>query len=112
MNKLLTLISEAKLILGSISIVIAALIGSYNIVTDYFVTKAYAKEMESSLKQMIRSQSLQTQQNSVMLMELKLSDYEKRLSKGERLTPTETRQYNRLLKVYDKTLDQTHIITE
>lgn len=108
-GQVLKYIDEAKLIIGSISVVVASLVGGYHLVTDYFVTKAYAREMESSLKQMIRSQQLQTQQNSIMLMELKLSEYERRLAKGEKLTATEERQYQRLLKIYDKALDSTPI---
>lgn len=105
MDKILKFINEAKLIIGSISVVVAALVGGWTIVTDYFVTKAYAKELESNLKQMIKSQQVQTQQNSIMLIELKLTNFERKIADGENLTPTEQRQYQRLLEVYNKALD-------
>lgn len=100
-NKFISLVNEAKLLIGTIGVVLASLMGGYGVVTEYFVTKAYAKELESNIQQMVKSVQTQTQQNSIMIIELKLSDYERRVEKGEKLTPTEQRQYNRLLIEYN-----------
>jgi hypothetical protein len=101
MEKLKEILNNTKIVLGTISIIVASLLGGYTFVSDYFVTKVYAKELEDKFTGTMRSIQKQTQQNSIMIIELKLTEYEKRLQKNETLTPTEKRQYQRLLKIYD-----------
>lgn len=102
MKSLIELASNAKIIIGTISIIIASLIGAYTVITEHFVTTAYAKELENNFQQAIESLQQQTSQNKILIIEMKLVDYERKIQEDKTLTPTEKRQYERLLLEYNE----------
>ena len=97
--------TTAKKLLGSIIFMIASIVGGYNIVSDHFITKAYANEMVREVKtqftQKMDELQKQTKSNSVILTEMRLIRLEAKLARGEELTPTEKRIYEKLKKQYE-----------
>jgi len=96
------IIAEAKMIITTISFMVASVIGGYQIVTRYFVTKVYAKEMILSVTKQIDELKEQTLVNRHILTEMRLIRLESKLSRGEVLTPTEVRIYEKLKEDYKK----------
>jgi len=99
-NNIKKIITEAKLVISTIAFIIAALIGSYNIVTKYFVTKLYAKELISDVTNQLTELKKQTKQNHRLIIEMRMIRIENKIANGGKLTPTEARVYKNLLKNY------------
>jgi len=99
-DKIKKIVTEAKLILSSIALVITAIVGGYNVVTEYFVTKAYAKEMISDVSNQLTELKKQTIQNHKLIVEMRLIRIENKVANGNKLTPTESRIYNKLVDDY------------
>ena len=92
LNKL----NNVKIILSTGALIIATLVGGYNIVTNIFVTKSYAKELESKFEKSMEDLRIQTLTNSRMIIEMQMIRLENKMARGEKLTPTEKRQYELL----------------
>jgi hypothetical protein len=97
---------DAKKIIATGAIIIGALIGGYEVVTEHFVTRVYAEEMvsdvEKKLSQELNELKLQTKSNSNILVEMQMIRLESKLSRDENLTPTEKRVYEKLKKQYEE----------
>ena len=101
-TKLKKLIAEAKMVITTVSFIIASIVGGYQIITKYFVTKAYAKELITDVTNQLNELKKQTVTNHSILTEMRLIRLEAKISRGEHLTPTESRVYDRLRKEYMK----------
>ena len=85
-----------KLILSTGGLLVATLIGGYNIGTMFFVSTAYAEELENRYNSKLNQLQEQTLSNSMMIIEMQLIRLETKMARGETLTPTELRQYEKL----------------
>lgn len=97
--------TTAKKLLGSIIFIIASLVGGYNIFSNHFITKVYAETIVSEVKtqftQKMDELQKQTKSNSIILIEMRLIRLEAKIGRGEELTPTEKRIYDKLKKQYE-----------
>ena len=98
--KLKKIVTEAKMIITTISFLIASVVGGYQIVTRYFVTKAYANELIGGVKSDLEELKKQTNTNHKILLEMRMIRLETKQARGDKLTPTEVRVYERLKKEY------------
>lgn len=102
MQKFLELLNNAKLIIGTLIIVITSLIGAYNFTTEVFVTKAYAEDIVKNTQTQIQELKELNKTNTVMILELRLMKFEDKMNSGKELTATEKRQYEFIKKKIEK----------
>lgn len=96
------IISEAKYVIATIAVVFSSFVGGYQIVSEHFVTRAYADELVKDAQTQIKELKNLNIQNTIMILELRLISYDKKLEKGLILTPTEKREYKYLQEKVDK----------
>lgn len=101
-TKLKKVMLEAKLIIITISFIVASITGAYTIASEYFVTKAYAAELTRGVKDELIELKKQTYTNKKILTEMRLIRIETKIFRDEKLTPTEVRVYEKLKKDYEK----------
>ena len=102
-KKIIQILNNAKMTIGTIAIIGTSMIGGYNFVSEYFVTKTYAIELEKSTYSQINELKNMTKQNTGMIIELRMIKYEMKIEKNQKLTPTEQREYD-LLKAQLSTM--------
>lgn len=87
---------NAKMVVATISFMFASVIGGYQVITEYFVTKSYAQELLNNVHHDIDELKKQTKSNQKTLIEMSMMRIENKMARGEKLTPTETRVYEEL----------------
>ncbi len=102
MERLTTWLNQAKMVLTVGAMVVSMLVGAYHIATDHFLTRADAEAKFQQLEQKTDQLKKAALTNTLMIYEMKVIQYEKKIETGENLTPTEKRQYERLKKKLDK----------
>lgn len=98
LEKLIKVLTDAKGIIATIAIICTSLIGGYQVITDTFVTKAVAADMVKDAQTQIHELKQISQQNTSMIIELRLLKYEQKVEDGYSLSPTESREYDILKK--------------
>lgn len=96
MGRIMELLREAKMVLLVIGAIAAALLGGYEIAGEYFVTKSFAQGLRRDTSEQVRGLMVLSQQNTAMIMELRLLRYEGMIERGRKLSPTQTRIYGTL----------------
>jgi len=94
----LKILSNAKMVIATITVIITSFIGAYQLAGEYFVTKAYAAGFEKNAQQQIHQLKKLTQQNTLMMFEFQALKYEDKMLSGQALTPTQQRQYDLIKK--------------
>ena len=105
-DKINVTMKEAKMVVITISFIVASFTGAYTIVSEYFVTKIYATELVREVENKLSELKKQTADNKKILIEMRMIRMEEKISRGETLTPTEQRVYNKLKKDYENMLDE------
>lgn len=100
-NKTKEVLSNAKYVIATIGVIISSLIGAYELTTEYFVTQSYAAELERHTYKQLQELKSLNQQNTIMILELRLLGYEDKMSKGP-LSPTDKRTYDYLKNQLEK----------
>jgi len=100
-TRLKTIVADAKIVIATGSIILAAGTGAYTIAGEYFVTKVYADELVSKVNNDLRELKKQTSTNKKILTEMRMIRIESKMGRGETLTPTEKRVYEHLKKEFD-----------
>jgi len=101
-TKVTKAVAEAKLIIVTISFIIASITGAYTIASEYFVTRVYADSLLKKVKDDLKELKIQTKTNRKILTEMQMIRLEAKIGRGETLTPTEQRVYEQLKKSYEK----------
>ena len=91
-------IADAKMVLGTGTLVVAALVGAWNMASDVFITKAYA---ESVYMKHINRNDSQTSYNKLFILGQRIDSLVKKNTSGG-LTPEEERQLIDLRRDYLK----------
>jgi len=106
MGKIMNAVNDAKAIIATVGFIFASIIGGYNIITEYFVTKVKATELVKKavtpLEKSILELSKQTKSNKKILVEMRMIRIESKILHKEELTPTEKRVYENLKKQYQE----------
>lgn len=100
---------QAKKIVGSVLLSIAAIIGAYEVFVNTYVTRVYADDLVVNVKKELRREfkskmdELQEQTKSIdhTLVEMRMIRIEGKIQRGETLTPTEQRVYDKLKRRYE-----------
>ena len=100
-DKFKNIIDNAKYIIATWTMVVMVITGAYTWMSHYFVTTSYAEELIGKYTSEIEELKSQTKSLQSMVLEDRLIRYEEKLAKGEVLTPTEKRQYEKLKKEYE-----------
>ena len=101
MEKILKVLSDAKMTIATIGVIITSFIGAYQLASEYFVTKVYAMNMINDAQTQIHHLKRLNVQNTTMILELRMLKYEGKLERTGKLTPTEKREYDYLQKKID-----------
>jgi len=108
-NSFKNFMDRTKYISATIVFVVSSITGAYHFTSNYFVTTAYAQELKDNFHKTLQELKEQTSMNTLMIIEDRLLRYEKRVQKGQELTPTEKRQYERLMNLYDKKMNELNL---
>lgn len=95
-DKLFKQTEHIKLLLSTGALMVATLVGGYNIATHFFVPMSYAEQLKTKYEKSFEALREQTMSNSNMIIEMQLIRLETKMARGETLTPTEVRQYESL----------------
>lgn len=106
MQKILDVLNEAKMIIGTIAIVASSLIGTYTFLDKTFVTKTFAKTLEEQYSRTITNIDLDTQYNKLQIIQMKLL----RLQNAS--TPIEVELRKTLLKQEKRVQDKIYFLED
>lgn len=98
METFLRLVNEAKLLLTTGALLISMVTGGYYWISKYFVTTVYAQELTTKFEAQMRELKSQSKMNSIIINEMRMTRLENKIGRGESLTPTEKRVYDKLKK--------------
>ena len=71
-DKINIAMKEAKMVVITISFIVASFTGAYTIVSEYFVTKIYANELVREVENKLSELKKQTADNKKILIEMRM----------------------------------------
>jgi hypothetical protein len=104
---------NTKVVITTISLMFTSVIGTYTVMSEFFVTRAVADQMVNEVKKEynLKLEELtkqtselkkQTKTNSNTLIEMQMIRIENKMINGQTLSPTEKRIYEKLKKQYEE----------
>ena len=103
-DKIKEAFSNAKMMVITIAFIGSSIIGGYTVVSEHFITRIHADQLIQQVETKLSELKKHTQSNKKMLVEMRLIRIEEKIGRGETLTPTEQRVYDKLKKDYDDIL--------
>ena len=105
-DKIKEAFSNAKMVVITIAFIGSSIIGGYTVVSEHFITRLHADQLIQEVETKLSELKKHTQSNKKMLVEMRLIRMEEKIARGETLTPTEQRVYDRLKKDYDVIMNE------
>lgn len=102
MDKFLKILGDAKYVIATIALITTSLIGGVKLMSDYFVTKAFADNLTNDVQSQIQQLKSLNKSNTIMIIQLRLLRFEQKMESGNELTPSEKREYKILTKKLEK----------